>query len=58
VYEDDTLNLKMYAHLGAPGNRPWFELEPTDHLLSPEYHHDITAERVKEIMMGQLREVG
>jgi hypothetical protein len=34
--------------------RPNFELEPTDHPLSQEYHNGITAERVKEIMMSRL----
>lgn len=57
-YEEDTMNLKMQAHPSEPGLRPWFELELTDHPLSREYHHGITAERVKEIMMKQLREVG
>jgi hypothetical protein len=51
----DTVNLKMYAHFQGRGQRPDFELEPTDHLLSREYHHGITPERVKEIMIGRLR---
>jgi hypothetical protein len=51
----DTLNLKMYAHIKEPGQRPRFELEPTDHPLSQEYHHGITPERVKEIMFRRLR---
>jgi hypothetical protein len=53
---DDTLNLKMYAHIREPGERPIFELEPTDHQLSQEYHHGITPERVKEIMMRRLKD--
>lgn len=57
-YDDDTLNLKMTAYIGEPGDRPSFELEPTDHPLSREFHHGITAERVKEIMTKHLREVG
>ena len=57
-YEEDTLNLKMYAHVSEPGDRPRFELEPTEHPLSQEFHHGITAERVKEIMVKQVREVG
>ena len=56
-YEDDTLNLKMMAYLGDPGDRPSFDLEPTDHLLSQEFHHGITPQRVKEIMTKHLREV-
>jgi hypothetical protein len=50
----DTLNLKMYAHVQKQHSRPHFELEPTDHPLSQEYHHGITAERVKEIMLWRL----
>ena len=50
----DTLNLKMYAHIQAPGSRPIFELEPIDHPLSQEHHYGITAERVREIMASRL----
>ncbi|HEU0252791.1 MAG TPA: DUF2199 domain-containing protein [Pyrinomonadaceae bacterium] len=50
----DTVNLKMYAHIQEPNNRPIFELEPTDHPLSQEYYHGITPERVKEIMTNRL----
>lgn len=50
----ETVNLKMYAHVQEPPNRPIFELEPTDHPLSQEYHHGITPERVKEIMSRRL----
>jgi len=53
---EDTLNLKMYLHIREPGERPTFELEPTDHPLSQEYQHGITPERVKEIMKRRLRE--
>ena len=52
----DTLNLKMYAHIKEPCDRPTFELEPTDHPLSQEYYHGISAERVKQIMRAELRE--
>jgi hypothetical protein len=50
----DTLNLKMYAHIQKPNCRPHFELESTVHRLSQEYHHGITAERVREIMLRRL----
>jgi len=50
----DTLNLKMYAHIQKPSHRPNFELEPTGHPLSQEFHKGITPERVKEIMMRCL----
>jgi hypothetical protein len=46
----ETLNLKMYAHIQAPGFCPHFRLEQTDHPLSREYHEGISAERVREIM--------
>ena len=52
----DTLSLKMYAHIQKPGSRPHFELQETDHPLSQEYHHGITAERVRDIMLRHLRE--
>lgn len=52
----ETLNLKMYAHIKEPYDRPTFELEPTDHPLSQEYYHGISAERVKQIMRAELRE--
>jgi hypothetical protein len=52
----DTLNLKMYAYIQEPSDRPIFELEPTEHPLSQEYHHGISPERVKEIMMRRLRD--
>ena len=50
----DTLKLKMYAHIQKPDWRPRFELEPTDHPLSQEYHKGITPERVKRLMMTRL----
>lgn len=50
----ETLNLQMYAHIQELGERPTFELEPTDHPLSVEYYEGITPERVKEIMMRRL----
>jgi hypothetical protein len=50
----DTLSLKMYAHIQEAGMRPHFSLELTDHPLSQEYHHGITPERVKEIMMNRV----
>lgn len=54
AYYSDTLNLKMYAHIREPGTRPQFRLEVSDHPLSVEYHHGITLERVKEIMLRGL----
>lgn len=54
----DTINLKMYAHIQEPGTRPLFELEHTDHPLAEEYHHGISPQRVKEIMLERLGENG
>ena len=54
----DTLNLKMYAHIREPGLCPSFRLEPTDHPLAQEYHHGITPERVREIMLSRLPATG
>lgn len=51
----DTLNLKMYARIENVDWRPSFELEPTEHPLSREYHNGITPERVKEIMLERLK---
>lgn len=51
----DTLNLKMHAHIQPVGDRPHFLLDRSDHPLAQEYHHGITAEKVKEIMMKRLR---
>lgn len=39
---EDTVNLKVYAHIGEPETRPRFELEPTEHRLSQEYYNGIT----------------
>lgn len=50
----DTLSLKMHAHIRKPGWRPIFELEATDHPLSQEFHMGISAEKVREIMLGRL----
>jgi len=54
----DTLHLKMYAHIQELGLRPQFELEPTGHPLSQEFHHGILPERVREIMLRELRDAG
>ena len=50
----DTLNLKMYAHVQEPGVCPYFRLEKSNHPLAQEYHHGISPERVKEIMLKRL----
>jgi len=50
----DTLNLKMYVHVQGPKLRPHFELQPSEHPLAQEFHHGITPERVREIMLKRL----
>jgi len=52
----ETLSLKLYAHIQPPHYRPHFEVEATDHPLSREYHMGVTPDRVKEIMLGRLRD--
>ena len=46
---------RLYAHIQERHLHPHFELEPTDHPLSQEYHKGIAPERVREIMMERLR---
>jgi hypothetical protein len=53
----DTINLKMYARIQEPGQRPHFELELTDHPLSQEYDKGIAPERVKDIMMRRVGDI-
>ncbi len=45
----DTLNLKTKVHTRPVGQRPWIELEPTDHPLAVEQREGITMARVQEI---------
>ena len=51
----DTLNLKMYANIQESNRRPHFSIDPTDHLLSQEYHQGIEPRRVREIMLRRLK---
>jgi hypothetical protein len=44
----DTLNLKTMVHTRPVGQRPWVELEATDHPLSIEQRKGITRDRVIE----------
>lgn len=46
-----TLNLKMYAKYRDVTERPYFELEPTDHPLAQEFHRGISPERVRDLTM-------
>jgi hypothetical protein len=44
-----TLNLKLLVHTRRVGERPRFELEPTDHPLSVDQRNGISWQRVHEI---------
>ena len=45
----DSLHLKTRVHTRALGQRPFVELEPTDHPLAVEQRDGITWDRVREI---------
>lgn len=45
----DTLHLKTDVHTREVSQRPYIELEPTDHLLAVEQRTGITWDRVQEI---------
>lgn len=48
-YSPGTTNLKTNAHTRPVGQRPFIELEPTDHPLAVEQRTGITLDRVREI---------
>jgi hypothetical protein len=56
VYEN-TLSLKMNAHIQEPGTRPHFWMERTDHPLARDFHQGITPQRLRELMFALLPEV-
>ena len=45
----DTINLKTMVHTRPVGERPYVELEPTNHPLAIEQRNGISWERVQEI---------
>lgn len=47
LYKRPTLNLKTKVHTRPVGERPFVELEPTDHPLAVEQRTGITRERVQ-----------
>ncbi|MEV7086966.1 DUF2199 domain-containing protein [Streptomyces sp. NPDC093085] len=49
VYSPTTLNLKTHVHTRPVGERPYVELEPTDHPLAVEQRAGITLDRVRDI---------
>ncbi|MER5935153.1 DUF2199 domain-containing protein [Streptomyces sp. NPDC002054] len=54
VYVPTTLNLKTHVHTRPVGERPYVELEPTDHPLALEQRKGITLDRVREIAAAVL----
>ena len=48
-YEPSTLNLKVNLHTRPVGERPFIELEPTEHPLAVEQRHGISLARVQQI---------
>ncbi|MCL1701577.1 DUF2199 domain-containing protein [Lysinibacillus sp. Bpr_S20] len=45
----ETTNLKTMVHTRPVGERPYIELEPTEHPLAMEQRKDIVIERIKQI---------
>ncbi|WP_037573880.1 DUF2199 domain-containing protein [Phaeacidiphilus oryzae] len=54
IYSPSTLNLKTNLHTRKVGQRPFVELEPTDHPLAVEQRTGITLDRVREIAESVL----
>lgn len=50
----NTSNLKLLVHTRPVGERPWFQLEPTQHPLSIEQREGISWQRVHEIAHGVM----
>lgn len=50
----ETLSLKTHVHTRPVGQRPFIELEPTDHPLAVEQRQGITMARVREIAAALL----
>jgi hypothetical protein len=45
----ETVNLKTMVHARAVGQRPFVEVEPTDHPLALEQRNGITQQRLEEV---------
>ncbi|MEV5012525.1 DUF2199 domain-containing protein [Streptomyces sp. NPDC055692] len=54
VYSTTTLNLKTNVHTRPVGERPYVELEPTEHPLAVEQRTGITLDRMQEIAAAVL----
>lgn len=53
-YSPSTINLKTMVHTRPVGERPFIELEPTDHPLAFEQRMGITMERAQQIAEALL----
>ncbi|MFF4920490.1 DUF2199 domain-containing protein [Kitasatospora sp. NPDC001261] len=53
-YSPSTINLKTMVHTRPVGERPFIELEPTDHPLAVEQRTGITMDRVRELAEAVL----
>ena len=49
-YDEDTTCLKTMAHFRSDGQRPFIEVESTDHPLAIDQHNGITLERAWELV--------
>ncbi|MCD0483550.1 DUF2199 domain-containing protein [Streptacidiphilus sp. ASG 303] len=54
AYSPTTLHLRTRVHTRPVGERPFVELEPTDHPLAVEQRTGITRNRVREIAEAVL----
>ncbi|MFI5980124.1 DUF2199 domain-containing protein [Streptomyces sp. NPDC051555] len=54
MYSEGTTDLKTNVHIRPLGNRPYIQLEPTDHPLAVEQRTGITLDRVREIAAAVL----
>lgn len=52
----ETLSLKTHVHTRPLGERPFVELEPTEHPLAVEQRTGITMDRVREIVEQLIHE--
>jgi hypothetical protein len=52
----ETLNLKTHVHTRPVGQRPFIELEPTNHPLAVEQRQGISMTRVREIAAALLHQ--
>ncbi|WP_083786991.1 DUF2199 domain-containing protein [Stackebrandtia nassauensis] len=58
LYSPSTIDLKTNVHTRPINERPFVELEPTDHPLAVEQREGITMERVRRIATALLHPPG